>query len=78
MVVSVARYIGISTLSTFIPGVPNVFEVGSELVSGAISDLVCEKLKKPSITDTINELKEESIKRKLTQNTIEFISMSMK
>lgn len=76
-VVAVAKYLGTSVMTSFIPGVSQVVEIVSDLVSGAAADATGEILKKPSIGEIRNSIKQSNIKSNLASNTIEFISMTM-
>lgn len=77
-IIAVAKYFGVSTLTSFIPGVPAVVEILSDIVSGTVSDIAGEKLKKPSFGEIRSCIENSKNKKQIASNTIKFISMNMK
>ncbi len=76
-IILVVKYLGISTITSFIPGVPQIVEILSDIISGTASDVVGEKLKKPSLGEVVTSFKGAKNKTRTVEDAIEFISITM-
>lgn len=77
-IVSTVKYLEIGAVTSLIPGIPDVVEILSDVISGAVSDAVGDKLKKPSLHDITVSAKDGAKKTQIANNAIEFLSMTMK
>lgn len=77
-IVSVAKYLGVTAITSFIPGIPHVVEIFSDIISGTVSDVAGEKMRKPSLGEIVGDIRNTKNNTRIAENAIEFISMSMK
>lgn len=77
-IISTVKYLGIGAITSLIPGVPDVVEILSDVITGAVSDAIGDKFKKPSLHDTVASVKDGAKKKQVADNAIEFLSMTMK
>ena len=77
-IISLAKYIGVTAITSFIPGIPEVVEIFSDIISGTASDIVGEKMRKPSLGELKDSIKNTKNNKNIVNGAIEFISMSMK
>ncbi|MGO4370670.1 hypothetical protein AB4Z21_07715 [Paenibacillus sp. MCAF20] len=77
-IIQVAKYLAHDTAASLIPGVPQVVEIVSDLITGAASDWTGGLLKKQSVGEIGVSIKEGKRKSKILGQTIEFLSMTMR
>jgi hypothetical protein len=71
----IGKYIGISALTLPLQFIPIINSI-PDLIMGAITDAVTEKMKKPSVSDMISVIKDSKQKSIVADNALKYLSVN--
>ena len=72
----IGKYIGISALTMPLQFIPVIKDI-PELIMGAVTDTVTEKLKKPSVADMVSVIKHSKHKVDIANSALEYLSVNL-